>query len=181
MKIIPIIIISTKSRWSWHLWAAMGKGTEGVVWERWTGGDVQHLNKDILIMTVISDHGQADHIEPKNIVAGTQWSIQIIRWFPVHNALNTCHQIMEWSRYKSHNNGTDASSPAVYCNAWQDTGKSCPRASCSCASWAARCCCSAARTSPTQSHPPPVESESESQKNLMIHWNKWKNVGIWQV
>ena len=72
IRIIPLIIISTKSRSSWHLWAAMGKGTEGVVRERRTGGDVQHLNKDILIMTVISDHGQADHIEPKIIVASTQ-------------------------------------------------------------------------------------------------------------
>ena len=57
MKIIPLIIINTKSRSSWHLWAAMGKGTEGVVRERRAGGDVQHLNKDILIKTVIGDHG----------------------------------------------------------------------------------------------------------------------------
>ena len=90
----------------------------------------------------------ADHIKPKIIVAATHYMTPRIEW-----------------------------SPAAYCNAWQDTGKSCPRASCSCASWAARCCCSAARTSPTQSHPPPRESRiAKKSDDPQEHVKKCRNL-----
>ena len=88
----------------------------------------------------------ADHIKPKIIVAATHYMTPRIEW-----------------------------SPAAYCNAWQDTGKSCPRASCSCASWAARCCCSAARTSPTQNRPPPIKSRIKSR----VRWFDGKK-STWQ-
>ena len=62
IKILTIMIIRLRminivTIMAWHLWAAMGKSTEGVVRERRAGGDVQHLNKDILIISVIGDHG----------------------------------------------------------------------------------------------------------------------------
>ena len=65
-------------------------------------------------------------------------------------------------------------SPGVCCNAWQETGKSCRRVSCSFWGWAARCCCSAARMLTWMSRPPPDGHDDHVRDGQGFTWHPFK-------